>query len=85
MADKIQRDALGAEQGPGIAGNRHQLDATRSRLAVARMRRNGDLRVEATERHNDQRQSGDDAGLARDHHRAAGAVLRNGRGLAGAT
>src|SRR6516164_1495934 len=46
MAEKIQRDALGAKQGPGIAGNCHQLGATGSRLAVAGMRRNGGLRVE---------------------------------------
>ena len=43
MAEKVERDTLGAEDGAGIAGNRHQLGAGLDRRAVARMRRNRDV------------------------------------------
>ncbi len=79
MAEEIERDALGAENGARIAGNRHQLGAARDRRAVAHMGGDFDVRREPAERRRDQRQAGDDAGLARVEQGAARRVLRHGR------
>ena len=88
MAEKIERHAFGAEDRPRIAGNRHQLGAALHRRAVARMRRDRNLRREPPERGGDERQSGDHAGFAHHDLGAAVEIFRNRRDrgdVAGAT
>ena len=80
VAEEIERGAFGAENGARIARDRHQLGAGRDRRAVARVRRDLDLRRQPAERRLDQRQAGDHAGLARDHDGAAARILRHRRG-----
>ncbi len=80
MAEEIERDTLGAENGAGIAGNRHQLGPARDRRAVARMRHDLDVGRQPLERGRHQRQPGDHPGLPRIEHGAARRILRHRRG-----
>jgi hypothetical protein len=62
-ADEIQRDALGRENGAGIAVDRHH-GRCADLVSIARNSDDLDIRRQSAERRSDERQAGDDAGLA---------------------
>ena len=80
MAEEVERDALGAEQRAGIAGDGEQRRPGRDRVAVARMRGDADGGIELSHRRFDQRQAADHPGLARRDHGAGGGAGRHGGG-----
>ncbi len=88
MAEEIERNALGAENGARIAGNRHQFGSwPRSSSPSRACGLDFDVGRQPAECRDDQRQAGDHAGFARVEHGAAVGILRHrcGRGdVAGA-
>ncbi len=77
VAEEIERHAFGAEDGAGIAGDRHQPGAGPDCRAVARLRVDLDVGRQPAERGGGQRQSGNHAGLPGIEHGAARRVLRH--------
>ena len=59
MAEKIERDALGAEHRAGVAGDGEEGRPGLDRVAVARLGGDGDARIEPAQRRFDKRQSAD--------------------------
>ena len=80
VTEIIKCNALGAENGARIAGNRHQRSAGPGSRSVAGMRRDCDIGRQAAESRLDERQAGDHAGFAHDDESAAIRVLRHGSG-----